>query len=314
MKLAPLIRGIATYIPGFYSTFKKKKIGNRDNPEYYYGLWLKHVTMLGAHGMKTMPESVAEIGPGNSLGVGIAALLSGSSKYLALDVVAYSDVEENLNVFDQLLYLFKNRVARPSKSWPDYDMYLDENLFPSDILTDEVLEKSLSEQRVHAIRNAIKNVGSECDGISIQYYVPWDSPDVVLDETVDLILSHSVLEHVNDLRLTYESCYRWMRPKGYMSHQIDFRSHGTAVEWNGHWSYSDIIWKIIYGRRPYLINRQPRSVHMNLIEDIDFDVICDLSKHTSHGITRTQLASSWEHISDGDLSCPGIFVQAQKPE
>ena len=57
-----------------------------------------------------------------------------------------------------------------------------------------------------------------------------------------------------------------------MSHQIDFTSHGVTEKWNGHRAYSDLLWKIIVGKRKYLINREPVSTHIGLMEKYDFDL------------------------------------------
>jgi hypothetical protein len=78
--------------------------------------------------MRSMPQTLAEPGPGDSLGVGLAALLSGISNYYALDIVRFSSPERNSKVFEELVSLFKARAARQSKGWPDYDAYLDVGL------------------------------------------------------------------------------------------------------------------------------------------------------------------------------------------
>ncbi len=66
---------------------------------------------------------------------------------------------------------------------------------------------------------------------------------------------------------------RWLKDEGWLSHQIDFKSHGTAKSWNGHWLYPDLLWKIIRGRRPYLLNREPYSVHKQLLAQAGFTVL-----------------------------------------
>ena len=57
----------------------------------------------------SIPEVVVEIGPGNSLGVGLAALLSGSKTYYALEKTQFWNVETNIRVFDELVAYFKMR-------------------------------------------------------------------------------------------------------------------------------------------------------------------------------------------------------------
>ena len=87
MRLTPVIRGAATYIPGLYKVVSKWRKasahgGETDNAAYCYEVWLKHLTLLWANGMRTIPDTVAELGPGDSLGTGLAALLSGANHYL----------------------------------------------------------------------------------------------------------------------------------------------------------------------------------------------------------------------------------------
>jgi len=58
----------------------------------YYSLWLRHVVTAYQNGaFHTGPPSVVvELGPGKSLGTGLAALLSGAEKFCAFDVVQYA--------------------------------------------------------------------------------------------------------------------------------------------------------------------------------------------------------------------------------
>jgi hypothetical protein len=78
---------------------------------YCYEVWLKHLTLLWANGLRTIPDTVAELGPGDSLGTGLAALLSGANHYYALDIIRYADTPRNLMIFDQLVDLFQRRRA-----------------------------------------------------------------------------------------------------------------------------------------------------------------------------------------------------------
>jgi SAM-dependent methyltransferase len=156
------------------------------------------------------------------------------------------------------------------------------------------------------------NMNSDGNRITIKYVVPWSEPHVVMKESVDMILSHSVLEHVDDLEATYKAFALWLKPKGWISHQIDFRSHGLSKEWNGHWAYSDWLWRIIVGRRPYLINRQPCSTHLTLVKENGFEILCHLKRNRPDGIKRSQLAPRWGNLSEDDLTCSETFVQAQK--
>jgi hypothetical protein len=262
--------------------------------------------------MRAIPRTLAELGPGDSLGVGLAAMLSGVDNYYALDVVRYSNIETNLKIFEELVALFRSRAERPTKGWPDFDEYLDEHLFPSHILGEGLLETSLSENRIAAIRKTIANPGYQNDGLVIKYMVPWSDADIIEKDTVDVILSHSVLEHVVDLETAYQALHAWLKPKGVMTHQIDFTSHGLSEKWNGYRAYSEVLWKIIMGKRTFLINRQPCSVHKSLMIRNGFIVICDKARHRTDGVQRSELSNSWKNITDEDLTCSGAFFQASK--
>ena len=120
------------------------------------------------------------------------------------------------------------------------------------------------------------------------------------------------MEHVTELNHSYESMYKWLKPNGFMSHTIDFKSHGTSGRWNGHWTYSDFEWKFITGRKKFLINRAPHSTHMHLLNKNGFKIIRDIKTTLNSGIQRKKLTVKFKDISNGDLSTSVCFIQAVK--
>ena len=311
METKRIIKGLLTFIPGSGRFLMRRGTGGTNTAEYCYEVWLKHITLLWETGFRQLPHTVAELGPGDSLGMGLSAMLSGADRYYALDIVKYSNTELNLKIFDELVEMFRSRAGRPSKGWPDYDPYLNKNLFPDHILTDEVLKSALDEKRVGRIRQTLNDPGTEVDGVLIKYMVPWSDDSVIERGTVDMIFSHSVLEHVMDLQNTYKALHLWLKPGGIMSHQIDLSSHGYSEKWNGFRSYSDLLWKIIEGKRPYRLNQQPYSKHISILEDNGFEILCALNHLSNNGLSRDELSSRWKHISDKDLMTSGAFIQSK---
>ena len=115
MRIKQILFGIGSYIPGVYNRFSGGT-GGTDSAEYCYSLWLRHLVMAYKHGLlNKLPNVVAEVGPGDSLGVGLAALISGSNKYYAFDIVEYLNNTRNLEIFDQLVDLFKHRQILPTE-------------------------------------------------------------------------------------------------------------------------------------------------------------------------------------------------------
>jgi hypothetical protein len=115
-----------------------------------------------------------------------------------------------------------------------------------------------------------------------------------------------------DLDTTYRALDLWLTPGGMMSHQAGLDSHGITSEWNGHWAIPEPLWKVIMGRRPYLQNRQPCSVHVHLLENQGFEIVHLMKKHREDGIDRSRLARKWRGLSDDDLTCSNFYLIARK--
>ena len=233
--LMALAKGVATYVPGL-ERVAGRHTGGSVSARYCYSVWLRHLTMVGAHGLLEHPRVVAELGPGDSLGTGIAALLTGAERLYAFDVVRYADPRQNLRVLDELVALLSRREPIPGEDeFPEVKPRMTSWEFPRTLLDDDRLRGTLAPARLQAIRDALSAPeGSRTGPIRLSYFVPWTSAGVIEQGTVDLVYSQAVLEHVVDLDPTYDALRRWLKPGGFMSHQIDFRSHGLAPEWNGH--------------------------------------------------------------------------------
>jgi SAM-dependent methyltransferase len=307
LKAKAILSGLATYLPGYDYM---RATGGTDSARYCYSVWLRHLILTREIGGRpSIPESVAELGPGDSIGIGLAALLSGVERYYALDVVRYSDLSSNLKIFDELLSLFGNREAVPAEDeFPSLNPKLDGYEFPVQLLDDAALERALHPARVADIRRSIEQADDKDSRIS--YRAPWADPSLIETDSVDLIYSQAVLEHVDDLPGVYSAMRRWLKPTGMLSHQIDYRCHGKADHWNGHWTYSDSVWKIVVGKRPYLLNRVPHSEHVRLLQENGFSVIGERLVRQPSALQARNLARRFRGISEQDLTTSGAFVLA----
>ncbi len=309
MRIQALVERIATCV------FAWRGAGGTKSARYCYSVWLRHIAMAYRSGLPVQPHTVAELGPGGSLGTGLAALLSGADTYYALDVVEYANRKRDAEILHELMSLFEKREPIPDETeFPEVRPHLESYEFPHHILPNERLGAALGEDRVEHIRCALLDSQSGLeDKIRISYLVPWyDSASRIEEESVDMVFSQAVLEHVDELASTYQEVYRWLKPGGFMSHEIDFRCHGTARKWNGHWAHSDSLWRLIRGVWPYLLNRQPRSKHIELLQELGLEIVCDIKVEAPPGIQRKQLASRFKDLSDEDLTTSGAFIQAMK--
>lgn len=315
-KISTILQGIKSYLPGLKNIGIRGTVmsGERLQARYYYSVWLRHLVMAHKNGIPIQVDSIAELGPGDSLGIGLSALLCGANKYYALDVQKYAESEYNLNIFYDLLDLFVRREKIPgTDEFPEIKPTLESHDFPSYILTDEILDISLKKDRIKSIESALTVLGESNDKkILISYVVPWNDSKLIKEKTIDLILSQAVLEHVDHISDVYCLLHSWLKIGGWMSHEIDFRSHGLSESWDGHWEYSNLEWSLIKGRRPYLINREPHSAHINYMQACGFDIICDIRTMYDSSLKREQLASKFKEIYDEDLTTATAFIQAIK--
>lgn len=310
MSLRQLAFGAATFIPGI-NQMRAIPTGGTDSARYCYSVWLRHLVKAKSNGLDPHPKTVGELGPGDSLGIGLAALISGSDRYFAFDVMEHASVESNLAIFEELVALFQDKAPIPaSAEFPKLKPHLDKYDFPDDILDDGRLRRALESSRLDRIRDSISG-GHRNDSL-VQYKVPWYDAAVIEDESIDVLYSQAVLEHVDDLRGTYRAMRAWLKPSGYISHQIDFKCHGYAEDWNGHWAYSDFVWKVIRGRRPYLINREPHSTHVAMLAEEGFRIVCDDRFVTDSRVTISDLAPRFQSMSSEDLVTSAAFIQGVK--
>ena len=293
-------------------------VHNSQKADYCYSVWLRHLMMAHYKGLNTHPKVVAELGPGDSLGVGLSALLTGSQRYYALDFKRFVDTENNLVLFDRLVELFMRREAIPDeKCFPNIKPPLVNYEHPRQILTESRLNRAMTPERITSIRKELINLDRSTKEFSLSYNVPWHHPDIykkIRPGTVDMVLSQAVMEHVENLSLSYKLLFKLLKPGGFMSHQIDLKSHGTAKEWNWHWTYSKSEWNQIRQRYAYPINRHPHSLHISLMKKAGFRIVHDQHFIRESILKKEQLATDYQNIKDEDLLISGAFIQAVKPK
>ena len=112
MQLLPLIKGLATWLPLAYDA-RRGRTGGTSSGRYCYSVWLRHLVALRDAGIERPFHSVAELGPGDSLGIGLAALLSGANRLEALDVVPYASLAGNLTLLDEIAALLARGAPIP---------------------------------------------------------------------------------------------------------------------------------------------------------------------------------------------------------
>lgn len=310
IKPYPIVRSIGSFVVP-KSILYRSGSGGTFNSAYCYSVWLRHLSCLQNFGLVNNIDkikSVAEIGPGDSLGIGLASVYTGAENYYAFDVIEHTSIEKNLKINQELLELFLvNSVIPHGEGFENTSPILENYSYP--VLL-ESLNADYFKERKTFIDEALKRKN---DKINISYVVPWYDTSKSDIENIDLIFSQAVMEHVDNIELAYSKMFKWLKKGGIISHQIDFKAHEMTEHWSGHWYISEPIWKFLLKGRKYPINRLPLSTHLNVIEKTGFEIkkIVPVKRDNKYASKKTKVKGY--NFTKEDLVTSGALVVAVKP-
>ncbi len=305
-----VLTGALSFVPGVMPLYRRFAFHAQPvPPDIAYGIGLQSLPSAHANGLTCVPGSVVELGPGSSLGAGMAALICGAERYVGLDVVPFVPMNTVLPTFERLVELFKARVTLNPDGFPCYPGALEASGWPT-ILPREHLASLLDDRRIEELRRDIQAFVVTGSSERLSYLAPW-SMDGVAQGSADFVFSHTVLQHVNSVPEVWRQISAMLRPGGMTVHQIHFHNHGTSQVWNGHWAYPEWVWRLALGRKQFLINREPISSHLDAAARAGLDVLQVSTLEEHDGIGRVALAPRWRHLSDADLSTRHAFVIAR---
>jgi hypothetical protein len=272
-----IAKGLLTYIPGVAYILDKKKRTSKHSgvhAEFCYNLWLSILVLLKENGIHPNLRNIGEIGSGGSVGVGICALLTGSEKYYALEIDDLLNIDQNLKIFDDLILLFKNST-RISDKYKQINIRINNLEYPEDIIDPLFLQdKNITEIR-NDILNGFKNSGR------IRIIRNWETHPAL---NLNFIFSRAVMEHVAAPASVYKGIRNHLNPGSLMFHDIEYHSHGLTNKIDGHFFVPEYLWKIIYGKRKYFLNRWSNENHCNCIIDNGFQILKTQETFVSHSV------------------------------
>jgi hypothetical protein len=307
-KVPHILKGMLTWVPALNTwRLRHASTGGSNSPRYCYSVWLRHLTMLDVYGFKTTGAQIGELGPGDSIGAGLAALLSGASRYVGLDIVPFSARVDLRAFFDALVQMYIHREPIPEDhEFPRLRPILDSYEFPA-----QAIDWTDFTDKADMIRDELRTGMNS--GRCLSYRAPWSSANEIAVGSLDLVFSQAVLEHVDDLAETYHAMAAWLKPGGYASHLIDFGAHYLSPHWNGHWAYSDWEWRLVRGCREFLLNREPLSAHLACAKQAGFEVLLLRRDYTSLGLSVDALSPRFRAFDVEDLRTRGAVLILRKP-
>ena len=315
-----LLFNAATFIPGVAQlppvqrVFKRHSIGTHGTIEarYCYSVWLRHLMCAAANGLDTNPRAVAELGPGDSIGIGIASVLTGVERYFAFDVVAHANTPRNLAIFDGLVELFRAQADIPDASeYPRVGPTLNDYRFPGHILTPDRMRAALDPARLARVRESIQRTDQK-DSM-IQYRAPWSTAGAVEHETLDLVFSQATLEHVDGLPDVYRAMYAVAETR--RLHVAPDRLQVPQLRPRMEWPLDVFGPHVEAGARQGRVAHQPPALLRARRAHGEKPASASSANNSCarhRACRRSQLASQFREIPDSDLTTTDAFVQAVK--
>jgi len=260
-----------------YETWRRIGIfrhGKMIEASYSHGIFQSHMASIAAH-TRTDPNSLLELGPGDSVSTAIWARAQSIDRTILVDAgrFAPSDVDAYQGAL-KLAGLENHQAAKAST--------LDEML---------------------------RLLGSTyiCTGLAGLQSIPSDS--------VDAMFSNAVLEHVrrSEFSATMRELYRIQRPGGVSSHQIDLRDHlGGALN---SLRISHQRWESpLFSQSGFYTNRLRCSEIRSICADAGWEVLeCTERRWPSLVTRRSALHADFQHLSDEDLLVSGVRLVVRRP-
>jgi SAM-dependent methyltransferase len=307
-KYTTMAKGVLTYVPPIdWWRRRRAATGGTASARYCYSVWLRHLVVLGQHGFRIAGASVGELGPGDSIGIGLAAMLSGAYRYVGLDVVPYAAKADLLALIDELARLYAARAPIPDdQEFPRVRPWLSSYGFPEHLVAADGQTEA-----VRRVKAAVAH-GLREDG-DVAYRAPWTGTGDIRSGSLDLVYSQAVLQYVDNLELLYRTTFRWLKPGGLCSHATGLGANDLSPYWNGHWAYSEGEWRVARGRREYFLNREPLSVHLRLAREAGFEVLQADAQRDTTGLQSDELASPFTQLDDEDRHASGVMLVLRKP-
>lgn len=242
------------------------RLGRMDRPDYAFQVFDLHILRAFPDG-RLDGKTVLEIGPGDSLASAVAARAHGAAGSLLVDAGAYASRD---------IDLYRAMAAALTER----------GLTPPDLSDAATLEDVLA-------RCSARYLTTGVDAFA-------DLPDA----SVDLIWSHSVLEHIplKQLPRLMAEMRRVLKPEGCMSHNIDFQdhlSHGLNSL-----RFSEATWESpTMANAGFYTNRVRAGAMHALVREAGFVITQeDFGRWPAPPIARGDLDPAFRDLSDDELS------------
>jgi SAM-dependent methyltransferase len=249
-----------------------------DNPSYCHEVYLRHYERaVELSGFDKSNYVVLELGPGDSIGTAVFAHIFGARTITLVDSCsAAEESPENCEKFTKYLkYKFGHAFGLEGLR-----------------TTREVLRSCNATYLTNGLQSLRK----------------------IENNSVDFIFSHAVLEHIkrNEFQEHVSQLTRILRPRGIMSHRIDFKDHmGGGLN---NLRFSEELWESrLFAESGFYTNRLRCSEVLHYFESETLvSKVVQEDRWDTIPIPRSSLAKVFETVSEEDLLISGIDIISEK--
>jgi len=273
-----LAKIILSRIPIGYPFWQKIGLfrhGYMDETDYVLDVFNTHVSAAGLEG-KLHGKTIIELGPGDSIATAIVAASHGA-KAILIDAGSFAtrDVERYKK--------FAEALIKKGFNVPD---------ITSAKMLDDILQACGSKYLTKGL----------------------DSFSSIDSDSVDLIYSQAVLEHVRKAEFldTMKECVRVLSLDGIASHRVDLKDHlGGALN---NLRFSEKVWESdFFVQSGFYTNRIQFSKMIALLEDAGFVVeVADVRRWENMPQSKDTLAATFASLPDSELMVSGFDVLLRK--
>lgn len=249
----------------FWQSLGLFRHGQMDNTEYALNIFNSHIEKSGlTNDLKG--KTILELGPGDSIATAIIAAAYGA-KAILIDAGYYLSKDVSQYIELQKILIEQGRTLPPELS-------------------------------------SSKNVKDILNYCNAQYFTNGlESFREINDNSVDLVFSQAVLEHISrdDFLSTMLECKRILKQNAISSHQIDLRDHlGGALN---NLRFSEKVWESnFFSKSGFYTNRIQYSQMLSLFKEAGFTNESNIIKQWNKLPTpRNRMSVEFKNIQDDEL-------------
>lgn len=192
-------------------------------------------------------------------------------------------------------------------------------LSPFNIAVTEEIINALPQQQKNRACECFNEYGNPASGFNEKHitYLVNKKGLSQLTDSINIVLSRAVLEHVNDITATIDDMYKALKKGGVTLNKVDLKSHGlhrgNILEFL---NWPKLLWDLMYSEKGtpnrWRLDEYKRILNQSPLQ-LDFIKCVENCSQAVIDEARPFLCPQFKNLTDEDLSCLSFWFKASKP-